>query len=215
MLFWLKNTIYIIILLILISYLWINQDTLFSANNAETAKQAINSSVDKVKSISNSQSNPAAEGLSKFYANLRGDINGDGPRVRNNIVYLPEPKGDLVEILEARRLVIGPMRQGWRGNTENRAFRKGETLHQKLVEYINEEDMGIEVIWWLNRDFIVKNPFRIHKNLLDTAYRVGKAVEGHFQDGINVYFCYQQRNIVITDNPISYLTEECLLLPQK
>jgi YHS domain-containing protein len=44
---------------------------------------------------------------------------------------------------------------------------------------------------------------------------VGKAVEGHFQDGINVYFCYQQRNIVITDNPISYLTEECLLLPQK
>jgi glycosyltransferase involved in cell wall biosynthesis len=212
--FWLKNLIYVIILVVLAFYLWINRAEFFSFNTSAASVEEISPPVEATKSpIEKSQSNPAAEGLSKFYANLRGDMNGDGPRVRNNIVYLPDPKGDIVELLEARRLVIGPLRKSWRGSTENRPFRTGETLHQKLVEYANIE--GIEVIWWLNRDFIVKDPFRIDKSLIDTAYGVGKAVAGHFQDGLYVYFCYQQRNIVLINRPLSYLTEECLLLPKK
>ena len=212
--FWLKNFIYVIILVVLVSYLWINKEEFFSSDTTTSSVEAIvPTEKESTIAISKKQSNPAAEGLSKFYASLRGDMEGEGPRVRNNIVYLPDPKGDLVELLEARRLVIGPLRKSWRGTTENRPFRTGETLHQKLVEYANKE--GLEVLWWLNRDFIVKDPFRINKSLIDTSYRVGKAIAGHFQDGLYVYFCYQQRNIVLINRPLSYLTEECLLLPQK
>jgi len=216
--FWIRNIAFLAVLLALSYYLFENQDTLFPEQQAETLQeeQSAVSTTGKVTvkpKITKKNSNAAAAGLSRFYANLHGEADGDGPRVRNNIVYLPEPKGDLVEILEARRLVTRPLRANWRGTTENRPFRKGETLHQKLVEYANKD--GLEVIWWLNRDFIIKDPFRIDKNIIKTAYQVGNAVGGHFPDGLSIFFCNQQRTLVLIEKDISYLSEECLLLPQK
>lgn len=219
MLFWIKNVIFLAVLIALAYYLIANEEELFTPQGEETVVEA---PVEEGKvatpasqpSISIKQSNAAAEGLSRFYASLHGTFDGeDGPRVRNNIVYLPEPKGDLVEILEARRLVTRPLRKNWKGSTENRPFRKGETLHQKIREYSSKD--GLEVIWWLNRDFLVKDPFRINKDILETAYRVGQAISGHFQDGVKIYFCYQQRALVLIEKEISYLGEECTLLPQK
>ncbi|MEW6989933.1 TcpQ domain-containing protein [Colwelliaceae bacterium 6441] len=215
MLFWIKNAVFLIILIALAYFLIANEEALFSPKPEESSvatEQAPASS--KVKSAENKKKkNAAAEGLSRFYANLHGSNDGKGPRIRNNIVYLPEPKGDLVELLEARRLVTRPLRKNWQGTTDNRPFRIGQTLYQKLVEYAEED--GIEVIWWLDRDFIVKDPFRINKNIIDTAYWVGKAIGGHFQDGLSTYFCYQQRTIVLIEKELPYLDDECVLLPRK
>ena len=72
-------------------------------------------------------------------------------KLENNIVYLPDPKGDLEKILEARRLITRPLRKNWTGKTDSHPFRLGETLFQKLSQYSQEN--GLEVIWWLNRDF--------------------------------------------------------------
>jgi len=211
--FWIRNISFVVILIALAYYLFANQDELFPEQSNNQAEESAQMTKKTKAPISKKQSNSAAAGLSKFYANLRGDMEGDGPRVRNNIVYLPEPKGSLIELLEARRLVTRPLRRSWRGTTENRPFRKGETLHQKLVEFANKD--GLEVIWWLNRDFIIKDPFRIDKDIIETSYRVGKAIEGHFQDGLSTYFCYQQRTIVLIAKEHPYLTEECTLLPRK
>ncbi len=218
MIFWIKNIVFLVVLVALAYYLIANEEELFSSTvedevvavPVEAGNVATPSAEPKVNI---KQSNAAAEGLSRFYANLHGTDADDGPRVRNNIVYLPEPKGDLVEILEARRLVTRPLRKNWSGSTENRPFRKGETLHQKLLEYAKQD--GLEVIWWLDRDFIVKDPFRINKDIVDTAYRVGQAINGHFVDGLSTYFCYQQRTLVLIEKESSYLDEECTLLPQK
>jgi len=216
--FWLKNITFVVLLLGLAYYLLMNQEELFptaGGNSTEEVAQADQTAIKQVAKIkppiSKNKSNAAADGLSKFYANIRGSKDKNAPRVRNNIVYLPDPKGSLVELLEARRLVTRPLRKNWRGTKDNRPFRKGETLHQKLVEFANAD--GLEVIWWLNRDFIVKDSFRIDKDIIATAYRVGKAVEGHFQEGLSTYFCYQQRTLVLIDKESSYLTEECSLLP--
>lgn len=157
--------------------------------------------------------NPAAEGLSNFYASLNPDLGKKGPKIRNNIVYLPDPKGDLVKLLEAKRMVTRPLRKNWQGTKAARPFRKGETILQKLTYYAYED--GLEIIWWLNRDFLVKSPFRINKNVIQTAYHLGKSVEGHFQGGVDIYFCYQQRSIVVIEDSIPYLDEECLLLQPK
>lgn len=229
--FWLRNIVLGGILIALASALLMNQDLLFSLTEeaaddiAEKAEQLTSTSeTDKSvakkadlpatiidpKDIKND--NAAAEGLSRFYANLRGEFGEKGPKIRNNIVYLPEPKQNLESILEARRLVTRPLRKSWTGTTENHPFRLGETLFQKLTQY--SEDNGLEVIWWLNRDFVVKDAFRVNKDILTTAYQVGKAVEGHFQNGLSIYFCYQHRAIVLIENDIAYLANECTLLPR-
>jgi len=220
--FWIRNIIFGSVLIALAFFLIDNQALLFTDTEKEITKPeevvAIDPS-DKAqikkspKKTIKKTSNAAADGLSRFYANLHGDDNTKGPKIRNNIVYLPEPKGDIVKLLEARRMVTRPLRKSWRGSNENYPFRLGETLFQKLSEYANSE--GLEVIWWLNRDFVVKDPFRINKEIIRTAYQVGKAVEGHFSEGINVYFCNQQRALVLIDLPIPYLDEECILLPVK
>lgn len=157
-----------------------------------------------------SSTNKAAEGLSNFYASIRPGLDGKGPVVRKNVVYLNEPQGSLEDILEARKMITRPYRKSWRGDVSSRPFRTGETLYQKLAQF--GEEQGLEVVWWLDKDFIVKDPFRINKNIVRTAYQVGKAVEGHFENGIDVYFCHQHRNITLISGGNSYLAQNCTLL---
>jgi len=220
MIFWIRNIIFGSVLIALVFFLFDNQELLFTAEESTKSEEVVaidpsdKATIRKAPSTTIKKSkNAAADGLSRFYANLHGDDNSKGPKIRNNIVYLSTPKGDIVKLLEARRMVTRPLRKSWRGSNENHPFRLGETLFQKLSEYANSE--GLEVIWWLNRDFVVKDPFRINKEIIKTAYQVGKAVEGHFSEGINVYFCNQQRALVLIDLPIPYLDEECILLPVK
>jgi len=157
-----------------------------------------------------SSKNSAADGLSNFYASIRADMDDDGPKIRNNVVFLPDPKGSLEKILEARRMVTRPLRKTWKGTKDNRPFRKGETLFQKLSQYANDD--GLEVIWWLNRDLVVKDAFRVNKTVIRTAYQIGKALEGHFPDGLTSYFCYQQRALVLIEGQMEYLDKECTAL---
>ena len=222
--FWLRSIILGLILIALASALLLNTEPLFSASQ-EPANQVVAATVDpypvaQTESLEQKETvdtkestNAAADGLSRYYASIRGDMTGDGPQIRNNIVYLPEPKGDLEKILTARGLLTRPLPKNWIGETDNHPFRLGETLFSKLSEYA--EDNNLQVIWWLNRDFVVKNAFRINEDIVTTAYQVGKAIEGHFESGISIYFCYQQRTIVVIEYSTTYLKKECLLLPNR
>lgn len=213
MMFWLKNIVFALLLIALAYYLIANEEELFSQSDEQDIPAQANQSEASKPKISKKETNPAAEGLSRFYANLRGTEDEDQPRVRNNIVYLPTLKGDIVEILEAKRLVTRPLRKNWKSTKLNRPFRPEHTLHQKLSEYAKAE--GLDVIWWLDKDFIIKDPFRIDKDIVDTAYQVGLAINGHFQDGLSSYFCYQQRTLVLIEKNEPYLDEECVKLPRK
>lgn len=228
--FWLRNIILAIFLTALAVIFLANQDFLLSLDlslgevdeniqqNTQPAlntEAALNTQAQETKGKAlkfqqgRTSTNSAAIGLSKFYANLHGDMKENGPRIRNNIVYLPDPKGDLVKILQAREMVVRPYRDNWRGSIESRPFRTGETLNQKLAEYTEKD--GIDLIWWLNRDYIVKDPFRIEKNILKTTYQVSKAVEGHFESGLSIFFCNRQRAIVVIESgPHPFLDEECI-----
>jgi len=224
--FWLRNIILGLILTALAWAFLANQDFLLSLDGSldKVDESAINSSTTADSAApqesrnkredyqqGRTSTNAAAVGLSKFYANLHGDMDAKGPKIRNNIVYLPEPKGDLVELLQAREMVVRPYKKNWQGSVESRPFRRGETLNQKLTEY-SELD-GIDLIWWLNRDYVVKDPFRIEKNILKTAFQVAKAVEGHFESGLSIFFCNRQRAIVVIENtPQPFLDEECIRL---
>ena len=225
--FWIRNGLFAIVLSGLAYYLLANHELIASLGDsfaesepeqvkpAEAAAPAEASQVTEPpqhakKPLTNSK-NKAAEGLSRFYASIQGpDEKGSGPKIRNNVVYLPEPRGDLEKILEAKTVITRPLKKDWQGSTESRPFRTGSTLFQKLVEYAEQD--GLEVMWRLNRDLVIKDPFRINKEILATAYQVGNAISGHFPEGVDVYFCYQQRTIVFQTGPQDYLAKKCRLL---
>ena len=215
--FWLRNIILAAILIVLGYLLFDNRDVLFSLaeQSAEEGTALLSSDEPATKGITTQpkSNNAAADGLSRFYASINPDMNTKGPKIRNNIVFLPEPSGDLVKILEAKKMVTRPYRRSWEGNIESRPFRKGQTLLQKLTEYADKE--GLDIIWWLNRDFVIKDPFRVEKNILETSFQLGRTVAGHFENGLNVFFCYRHRTLVFIDEPIDYLTEECQMLQSK
>jgi len=227
--FWIRNGILAVLLIGLAWAFFANQDYLLSLD-AGTATQSQSMTTDTAEAANTADApaeklagdyqqgkklnNAAAEGLSNFYAKIYGSgIDDKGPKIRNNIIFLPDPQGDLVKILQAREMVVRPYRKNWHGTTTSRPFRKKQTLYQKLAEYAAED--GLEVIWWLNRDFIVKDPFRIEKDILKTAYQVGEAVSGHFPEGIVSYFCYRQRTLVFINEAPAYLNDECLPLKPK
>jgi hypothetical protein len=216
--FWVRNIIFAIILISLAYAFFANQDFL-SLLDRSSKQEAITELVDKKEAAKpapelkyqqgRKSSNAAAEGLSNFYAKIYGD-DDNGPRIRNNIIFLPDHNGDLVEMLQAREILVRPYRKDWQGTTASRAFRTGETLYQKLAEYAKKDKL--KIIWWLDKDFIIKDPFRIEKNILETAYQIGEAVSGHYPQGISSYFCYRQRTLVFINEAPKYLNEECSLL---
>ena len=224
--FWLRNIILGLLLTVLAWGFFANQDFLLSLDGSlgKVDQSALSNSVTSVTPLpqqakssaadyqqGRTSTNAAAIGLSKYYANLRGDMDGKGPKIRNYIVYLPEPKGDLTKLLQAREMMVRPYKKNWQGSIESRPFRRGETLNQKLAEYSDKD--GIDLIWWLNRDYVVKDPFRIEKNILKTSFQVAKAIEGHFESGLSIFFCNRQRAIVIIESaPQPFLDEECILL---
>jgi len=228
--FWLKNLIFTAVLGAVAFLLLADQNNILALimgddtveevivesktnDKSKKATVAIQKNATTKKTSTKKKENAAASGLSKFYASINPDMNAKGPRIKKNIVYLPDPKGNLVQMLETRRMLVRPYRKSWLGRKESRPFRKGQTLYQKLSEYASNDNL--EVIWWLNRDFVIKDAFRIDKSIIETAYSVGKAVEGHFQNGIHTFFCYSQRTLVLTDDPLDYLKDECKLLTGK
>ncbi len=227
--FWLRNIILAIFLTALAVAFLANQDFLLSLDGSlgKVDESVIINTlpvIDKLPQESRSKasrsqqgstsSNAAAVGLSKFYANVHGNMNSKGPKIRNNIVYLPDPEGDLAKRLQAREMMVRPYKKNWRGRIESRPFRVGNTLNQKLTEY-SEKD-GIDLIWWINRDYVIKDPFRIEKDILKMTFQVAKAIEGHFESGLSVFFCNRQRAIVVIESaPHPFLDEECILLASK
>lgn len=226
--FWIRNIIFGGILVVLAMFLLDNQDALLSLAEAldseNTEQQAPKeepaitpTDIDKpvikppqktLKKVDKKSSNAAAEGLSNFYASIYGG--SEDVKMRENVVYLSIPDQDLSKILDTKAKTTRAFKDTWRGSKESRPFRVGQTMFQKISEYAKED--GLEVFWWLDKDFLVKDPFRIDHEILKTAYQIGKAIEGHFPNGLKVYFCHKQRAIVYIENDIEYLHKQCQLL---
>jgi len=233
--FWVKRLIIAIIIAGLafaaidnIGFLMSLDEKLFSDNSSEDVDTEASSGVvstdaatlaakkkpDQIKKpkVKTESKNAAAEGLSRFYASINPS-DSKGPRIKNGTVFLPDANGDLEKIMRARRKVTRPLPKKWHGIKKSRSFRKGHTLYQKLTEYAKED--GLQVIWRLNRDLLVKDPFRIDKDILKIANKIGQALSGHFEGGVTTYFCNKHRAIVLMEYTNPYLDKQCIVLNEK
>jgi hypothetical protein len=206
--FWIRSAIIAAILIGLAVAFFLNKDLLLSSSQDDAQSSTLEASGTIKKQLNTKRPNAAAEGLSNFYAKVYGDK--EDRKIINNVIFLPKPEGDLVKILQAREISTHSYPRNWRGAEENRPFRKGETLYQKLSEYSSNE--GLDIMWRINKDFIIKDAFRINNDIINTAKQIGDAVSGHFPEGINSYFCYRQRTLVFVNEPMAYLDDECVHL---
>ncbi|MDE3272230.1 TcpQ domain-containing protein [Pseudoalteromonas sp. G4] len=152
------------------------------------------------------KSNPAAEGLSNFYNSFRSTLNSMTEREKY-VILLGEPEISLAEKLK-QRSTSNKVPANWRGEIKARRFDKGETLKEVLSEFAEQE--GIEFLWYLDKDYIIKDNFRVDETFITTLYQVSKAIDSDFENDVFGFFCYKHGTAVITENPTRYVRDNCV-----
>jgi len=153
--------------------------------------------------------NAAAEGLSRFYASIRDRItvNKDNDKF---VIELEKPDLSLDRALNQRSFVVEPMPLNWSGEVGPRRFQRDSTLRTVLTQYANNE--GITLMWYLNKDYVIKDHFRIDSSFNSALYRVSRSINDDFSNEVYAFFCPKQRAAVITELPSEFVRSNCLKL---
>ena len=151
--------------------------------------------------------NAAAQGLSRFYAALRNQVNDKNNERDKYVLKLPTPETSLDVALFEREKVVDPSSPNWTGEIQPRRCDSGNTLKDVLADSARPED--IVLYWYLSKDYVVKDHFRVDSNFVSTLYQVGRAINDDFENEVYTYFCFKQRAAVITELPSAYVRENC------
>ncbi|KZN33062.1 hypothetical protein N480_24375 [Pseudoalteromonas luteoviolacea S2607] len=151
--------------------------------------------------------NAAAQGLSQFYANFRDRMNERDTEREKFVMDIGKPTFPLDDALAQRELVVKPTNQRWTGESQPRRFEMGNTLKSVLTSYAKQED--IELFWYLSKDYVVKQNFRVDSDFVSALYQVGRAINDDFEFEVYTFFCHRQRAAVITENPSIFVRENC------
>ncbi|ATC93616.1 TcpQ domain-containing protein [Pseudoalteromonas tunicata] len=153
------------------------------------------------------KSNSAASGLSQFYANLRTSADRSSAQ-EEFVIELKLPENDITSELKQIEKTTTPSTTKWRGSIKSRRFSEGETLKSIMKKYADEE--GIEFLWYLHKDYIVKHNFGVEDTFVATLYQLGKAIDSDFEFEVKTFFCPKQRTAVITEKSTPYLRDNCV-----
>jgi hypothetical protein len=156
--------------------------------------------------------NSAAQGLTNFYAKIRNQVTTSKQR-EQFVLTLEKPAQTLDRVLAERARQVQPIPQNWTGNEAPRRFEDGSTLKQVLSQYAKNE--GIELYWYLSKDYVVKDHFRVDSNFISALYQVGRAINDDFESEVFTYLCHQHRAAVITELPSEFVRTNCLQLKTK
>jgi phage-related protein len=75
------------------------------------------------------------------------------------------------------------------------------------MKYAEQE--GMQLIWDLNQDFIIRHRFLSENSLVATLDEIAGAIDANFIPQVNVYFCNKKRTIVIAENAGTYVIDNC------
>ncbi|WP_338293372.1 toxin co-regulated pilus biosynthesis Q family protein [Planctobacterium marinum] len=188
--FWAKQFAFAIVLIIGAALLINNQN-----EKAEQAKHA------EKKNINNSLSDFYAQhrmSQSKPYEEDQGDfvveLNKESESLQNRLNKMAAQQS-------------APVEGRWVGEHRYRTFSAGKTLREAITNYAQSE--GMQVIWELDQDFIVKNQFQMEDTLVGSLYQIAKAVDSNFSGQVIAYVCPKQRSLVITDENTPFLQDNC------
>lgn len=146
--------------------------------------------------------------MSRFYANYRLSsryAREDG--LGDFVTKVKTSDIPLSERLQKMESLQNPVSGKWVGEHKDRIFKAGGTLRNGITNYAESE--GIQVIWELEQDFIVKYSFELDDTLLGSLKKIGKAIDANFDGEVKAYMCPRQRSMVITSKSSEYLEKRC------
>lgn len=150
----------------------------------------------------------AAKGLSGFYGKVREELLGNSKTLGDGFVLkLDPPKYSLDQQLRRREEMVQPGPEKFTGEVTNRRFRSGDTLKQ-ILESATEAE-GMELIWRLDRDYVIKHYFQVESNLVDAVGTVAKALDSDFDTEILAFYCSKQRALVLTHEITDFVRDNC------
>lgn len=191
--FWAKQFAFAV-LLIVGAALLINYQNEESASKKKNAPEKnINSSLsDFYAQHRMSQSKPHEEDVSDFVV----ELNQEDESLQSRLNKMAGQQS-------------APIEGRWVGEHKFRTFSAGSTLRESITNYAQSE--GMQVIWELDQDFIVKNQFQMEDTLVGSLYQIAKAVDSNFNGQVTAYVCAKQRSLVITADRTDFLTENCTI----
>ncbi|WP_440054048.1 TcpQ domain-containing protein [Pseudoalteromonas sp. T1lg65] len=151
--------------------------------------------------------NVAARGLSQFYESFRNRVSDRDTEREKFVITIGKPTYPLEDAIARRELAVKPSNPRWTGAILPRRFEAGDTLKEVLTEQAKAE--GVELYWYLERDYVVKYNFRLDTDFVSALYQVGTAIDDDFEFEVFTFFCHKARAAVITENPSIYVRENC------
>lgn len=152
--------------------------------------------------------NPVAKGVAKFYAEVRQAVKPGSTRLDDYTIELAQPVKTVVERLEDRALEVTPSKPSWQGEYKKRSFKENETMKTALENFARDE--GVEIIWDLQYDYIIKNHFAEKSDLKSLVDKVSRVVAGDFGGQVHSFYCPKERTLVLSGEPDRYLTDFCV-----
>ena len=154
-----------------------------------------------------------AEGVAKFYASFRKSFMPGEQQLNDHTILLPEETQSLRQRLHERAAKVEPDSPNWKGTAKRRAFKENDTIRNALATYAQEE--GVELIWDLKYDYIIKYHFEERTSFTNLVERVSKTVNNDFDGKVKSYFCPQERAMVVTADDNQYVQEFCVITTSK
>ena len=155
---------------------------------------------------SKSSYNAAAQGLSNFYTSFHSTLNSITEREKY-VIKLDKPDSPLSHRLR-QQTTSNKIPATWRGEIKPRRFEKGDTLKSVMTDFAQQE--SIEFLWYLDKDYVIKDNFRVDETFITTLYQVSKAIDSDFESDVYGFFCYKHGTAVITEKPTRYVRDNCV-----
>ena len=191
-LFWAKHIGLALALIVVAAVVIVLQNTNVSAPQPEGAKRK--------KTVS--------QGMTDFYAAHR--MSSSKPfqdDLGDFVMALNEEEKPLGDRLKQMESLQKPVSRRWQGEHKYRTFKAGSTLREAITSFAQLE--GMQVIWELDKDFIIKHHFQLENTIMGSMKQIATAIDASFEGEVLVYMCTKQRSLVITDENSDYLTGNC------
>ena len=191
-LFWVKHVLLALMIIVIAGIVLFMQQKNNSIVRPEGAagKQSISSNMsDFYEDYRLSSRHPRTESLGDFVMEVK---------------ISDKPLGERLKKMESLKK---PVSGRWVGEHKHRTFRAGSTLRSAITNFAEAE--GMQLIWELDQDFIVKHPFQLDDSILGSLKMIAKTIDINFDGEVKAYVCPHQRSLVITSKASKYLEKNC------
>ena len=149
-----------------------------------------------------------AKGLSDFYRDFRmSPAEPEKSEGADMVLDLSPSDESLDERLKSMSSALKPVDDTWEGEYKYRTFRAGNTLREAISSYAEQE--GMQVIWDLNQDFVIKHQFQMDNTVAGSLAKIASAIDSNFEGKVATFMCPKQRSLVVTEKVTEYLSTQC------